>query len=179
LKADIDELIAAGRQTEAATALRRLITIEPGCHPAYRKLGVTCLRLGDLAAAERLLLEAARRMPDDPGAFDGLAETYGHLGEVAKARQAGRRALVLKDAAAPFHLGPPPAPPPRPGGTRLIAFSLFGAHPRYCETAILNAEAALELLPGWTCRVYADATVPLARVRGGGAHDCGQSAITH
>jgi hypothetical protein len=53
-----------------------------------------------------------------------------------------------------------PAAPSRPGGVRLIAFSLFGARPRYCETAILNATAASALLPGWICRFYADATVP-------------------
>lgn len=160
LKEEVDALIAAGRYAEAAEALRRLIAVEPDCHPALQKLGVCCLRTADLAAAERALLEAARRLPADPGAFDGLAETYGQLGDLTRARQAGRRALVLRDGAIPLRLGPPPAVPPRPGGAGLVAFSLFGDLPRYCETAVVNAAAVPALLPGWTCRFYADATVP-------------------
>jgi hypothetical protein len=160
IKAQIDELMAAGKQREAAQALLALIAVEPDCHPAYQKLGVAFLRLEEFRSAERYFLEAARRMPSGSDAFDGLAETYGNLGDAEQARQAGRRALVLKDASIPLILRPQRSMPRGPAAHGLIAFSLFGAHPRYCETAILNAAAIPGLLPGWVGRFYADATVP-------------------
>lgn len=43
---------------------------------------------------------------------------------------------------------------------RLIAYSLFGDQPIYCETMILNAEIAPSLYPGWILQVYHDASVP-------------------
>lgn len=42
----------------------------------------------------------------------------------------------------------------------IIAFSLFGQLPRYCETAVLNVTLAKEIYPAWTCRFYVDDTVP-------------------
>lgn len=42
----------------------------------------------------------------------------------------------------------------------IIAFSLFGANPRYCETSILNTKLAQEIYPEWTCRFYVDESVP-------------------
>ena len=156
----IEQWWAAGKYREAAHALQTLIADDPDCHRAYEKLGVAHLRLSNFRLAEHYLLEAARRTPHEPGAFDGLAETCGYLGNTELARQAGRRALVLKDASIPLALGPPPSVTSRLGGMRLIAFSLFGAHPRYCETAILNTTVMPALLPGWVCRFYVDPTVP-------------------
>lgn len=43
----------------------------------------------------------------------------------------------------------------------IIAFSLFGANPRYCETSILNIQLAKQIYPEWTCRFYVDDTVPV------------------
>lgn len=42
----------------------------------------------------------------------------------------------------------------------IICYSLFGNLPRYCETAILNAELAKKIYPEWTCRFYLDDSVP-------------------
>ncbi|HET7879940.1 MAG TPA: tetratricopeptide repeat protein [Acetobacteraceae bacterium] len=172
VQARIDALLVAGEYREAARALHGLIAAAPNCFPAYRKLGVACLRLQEYDAAEKHLLVAAQQMPGDPDTFDGLAEAYGYMNDVERARRAGRRALVLKDASIPLKHGPPPSVPARPGGTRLVAFSLFGGRPRYCETAILNAETVPRLLPGWICRYYVDDTVPaevLDRLRAAGA----------
>jgi hypothetical protein len=54
----------------------------------------------------------------------------------------------------------------------VIAFSLFGDQPRYCETAVLNVQAAHLLFPQWTCRFYLDGSVPehvLVRLEAAGA----------
>lgn len=42
----------------------------------------------------------------------------------------------------------------------IVAFSLFGANPAYCETAILNAQLTPEVYPGWEMWVFHDDTVP-------------------
>tara|TARA_R110002126_G_C10490983_1_gene504839 strand:- start:71727 stop:72437 length:711 start_codon:yes stop_codon:yes gene_type:complete len=37
---------------------------------------------------------------------------------------------------------------------KLITFSLWGNDPKYCVGAIRNAQLALKVYPGWTCRFY-------------------------
>ena len=44
--------------------------------------------------------------------------------------------------------------------TNVIAFSLFGNDPLYCETAILNAVAMPDVYPGWQMMLYHDDSVP-------------------
>ena len=53
----------------------------------------------------------------------------------------------------PTHKPAPFSPNPQ---ENIIAFSLFGANPRYCETSILNIKLAQEIYPEWTCRFYVD-----------------------
>ncbi|MFD2176848.1 hypothetical protein [Veronia pacifica] len=42
----------------------------------------------------------------------------------------------------------------------VVSFSLFGSNPKYCETAILNAEAMSDIYPDWIMQVFYDETVP-------------------
>jgi hypothetical protein len=61
---------------------------------------------------------------------------------------------------------------PCSGKKNIIAFSLYGDQPRYCETLIKNIETAKSLFPGWCCRVYLDNSVPQhvwQRLQGAGA----------
>jgi hypothetical protein len=51
-------------------------------------------------------------------------------------------------------------PPRRPSKLGVIAFSLYGASPRYTVGALRNAEMAKHVYPGWTLRFYVDDTVP-------------------
>jgi len=54
----------------------------------------------------------------------------------------------------------------------VIAFSLFGRDPKYCETAVLNVQEQPHVCPHWICRFYVDGSVPdhvIARLRAGGA----------
>jgi hypothetical protein len=103
--------------------------------------------------------------------FDGLAEAAGQLGKREDVREYGTASLRLKmqeaarepAAAAATCDGPVPPPPPFDPAARernLIAFSLFGRDPRYCEMAVLNVRAARTLFPQWTCRFYVDGSVP-------------------
>ncbi|HHZ95084.1 MAG TPA: hypothetical protein EYN67_05890 [Flavobacteriales bacterium] len=43
---------------------------------------------------------------------------------------------------------------------KIISFSLWGDDPIYLVGAIRNAELALEIYPGWTCRYYIGSCVP-------------------
>lgn len=43
----------------------------------------------------------------------------------------------------------------------IIAYSLFGQSPRYCETAVINSQLAPLIYPEWTCRFYVNDSVPL------------------
>ncbi|MGU7816127.1 tetratricopeptide repeat protein [Burkholderia sp. AW49-1] len=97
--------------------------------------------------------------------LDGLAEVCGWLGKHDELRRHGHRSLTEADAQ--FRDGrrwPLPAVPPRfdpeARARNVIAYSLYGANPRYCETAVMNARVAHALYPAWTCRVYLDASVP-------------------
>ncbi len=94
-----------------------------------------------------------------------LSATLGALDRLDEAHEYGTRSLCLKDAIArgpAFDLSRVPVPPFDPADPRrnIIAFSLFGADPRYTEGAILNARAARFIYLGWTCRFYIDDSVP-------------------
>ncbi len=42
----------------------------------------------------------------------------------------------------------------------IISFSLFGNLPKYCESAVINAQTAKKLYPDWICRFYVAQDVP-------------------
>ncbi|MCO5066142.1 MAG: hypothetical protein M9924_17250 [Rhizobiaceae bacterium] len=95
--------------------------------------------------------------------FDLMAEICGALGKQDEMRANGSASLALRDSivAAEPRYPLPEGPPPRIRGKgQVIAYSLFGASPRYCEVAIMNCVAAARLLPDWRCRFYCDETVP-------------------
>jgi tetratricopeptide (TPR) repeat protein len=98
--------------------------------------------------------------------LDGLTELCGHMGKTDEMRTYGLESLNRSDAiygAGPSEAIPENAPPvfdaSRPT-ENFIAYSLFGANPRYCEPAVENAVVTREVFKGWTCRVYLDASVP-------------------
>ena len=43
---------------------------------------------------------------------------------------------------------------------KVIAFSLWGEDPKYCDGAVANAKLAQELFPDWQCRFYLGRSVP-------------------
>ena len=99
--------------------------------------------------------------------LDGLAEVCGWLGKEQELQRIGCLSLkradqeVLEQAAAIVHqpqkrLNFNPAQPKR----NIISFSLFGAQPKYCESAVLNVQVATELFPNWRCRFYLAEDVP-------------------
>jgi len=92
-----------------------------------------------------------------------MSEINASMGRRSDARDWGRRALDLKDAAAPAVSQPRAIlhsfDPERPE-RNIIAFSLFGADNRYLHGALRNAVVARHLYPGWTPRFHVDESVP-------------------
>ena len=57
-------------------------------------------------------------------------------------------------------------------GKKVIAFSLYGKHPKYTKGAVANARHANRAYPGWVCRFYVADDVPkgiVSRLRTHGA----------
>lgn len=163
--------LGAGQHAQGRRLAEQALRLSPGNPTVLADYALCLMRTGDYEAAYRVyrdveaLPEAARA---HAGAtwLDGLAEVCGWLGKHDELRQYGLRSLRRADA----HVAPtrrwrvPQRPPPPFDATRpdanVIAYSVFGDNPRYCEPVVLNARLTRELFPGWTCRVYLDASVP-------------------
>jgi hypothetical protein len=110
--------------------------------------------------------------------LDGLAEVCGWLDRPDDVRRYGMESLEQADARlgqGPAMAIPACAPPAfevdHPE-RNIIAYTLFGDSPRYCEPAVKNVEVAADLFAQWRCRVYLDDTVPAdiqRRLRDAGA----------
>ena len=144
------------------------LALAPGHPVVLGDLALCYMRTGQLEAARLAYLAAVTAAPGAENILDGLAECCGAMGLAEEVRRYGHAALAAKAASVADRPGSPlPAACPPPFDdlqpTRnLLSFSLFGASPHYCETAILNVQAAAHLLPGWRCRFHVDTTVPQA-----------------
>lgn len=99
--------------------------------------------------------------------LDGLAEVCGWLGLREDTRRYGKQSLERssdRHSHGPHHPltdNPPKFQHGQPQ-RNIIAFTLFGDSPRYCESAVANVLVAKELFPHWRCRIYLDDSVPLS-----------------
>lgn len=188
LGAEVQRLSAAGAHAQALTVAQQALRLAPGHPVVMGDLALCHMRLGRPAQALPLYEAAVRAAPGNENLLDGLTECCGHLQRPADVRRHGQAALQLKHAQTAKVSGLPlPAAVPMPFDTaapqrHVIAFSLFGAQPRYGETAVLNLAAARTHLPGWQCRFYVDDSVPAdvrRRLAEGGAQliDMPQHAV--
>lgn len=141
------------------------LTLLPDHPQILGDLALCHMRLGRFNNSKLLYETAISKKPDDANLYDGLTELYGLLGDKESAKESGRKALELKanvDNLKPAWKIPRTRPVRLSSDTsrNVIAFSLFGSNPRYCETAILNVEKAKSLFPNWKCRFYLNKTVP-------------------
>ena len=159
-------LFGLGDLQACASILGAILKKFPNDVDALENLGVILRKTGRFREALVNLEKAHARDPRRPNLLDALAHTYGNLGQLEKAREFGEKSLNLKAETAgrnaPVYPLPSAAPPPfdpaRP--TRnVIAFSLWGAQPRYLHGALRNARLAPDIYPGWTCRFYCDESV--------------------
>ncbi|MDO4450173.1 MAG: tetratricopeptide repeat protein [Moraxella sp.] len=107
--------------------------------------------------------------PDQPKytIYDTLVSVCGQLNRNEEAYFYAKKSMADKKKSALQHK-PLPLPLPtlphkglHPDKSKnIIAYSLFGANPRYCEVAVINATLAPHIYPEWTCRFYVDDSVP-------------------
>jgi hypothetical protein len=165
---EVRTLCGRAEFARALTVAEQALAMAPGHPRVLGDIALCRMRLGQVDLARQAYLQSLRADPEDVNVLDGLSEACGLLGLTDETRQYGRAALTLKAAQVagqPAWPLPDRAPPEfhaSQPGANVIAFSLFGGKPRYCETAVLNVHEARRLLPGWTCRFYCDESVPLA-----------------
>ncbi|MEO5577593.1 MAG: tetratricopeptide repeat protein [Sphingomicrobium sp.] len=100
----------------------------------------------------------------DTSAYDALAVSCWAMGDPIRARMFGTLALNEKDLMTKDRRGSLALVEVRDiaAKRKVIAFSLFGSHPRYLRGALHNVLAARSLFPGWTCRFIVDDSVDAA-----------------
>lgn len=147
-----------------------VLSITPENPTIMSDYALTLMRTGDHQQAYALylhMLDTCHKTPYSGNWMDGLTEVCGILGKTAEVRQYGYQSLVQADnhfSKGMKYIYPEKCPPvfnPDNNGQNIIAFSLYGDSPKYCETLIKNAEIRAELYPEWTCRVYHDNSVPV------------------
>lgn len=159
----------AGQAPGAVAALAAALAHEPSSYTACYNLGVAAFTAGWPDTAQRAFAHAFALRPTDLAAAEYRVAVLHAAHRLDEAADAGAALLDIKDAlatAAGHTLPASPAPDhtgrtDRTGRTRrIIAFSLWGDRREYTQGAVENVRLAAEFYPGWTCRVYHDATVP-------------------
>ncbi|MBF5003221.1 tetratricopeptide repeat protein [Diaphorobacter caeni] len=145
----------------------------PGRAPVLMDLAYSALRCGLHEEALRHYRKAieASGASVNTNIYDGLAEVCHYLKNEEELRKYAGLALQSKrdqvagEPRVASIEGAPPAFDPGKRSENVIAYSLFGGLPRYCETSLINVDLAKDIYPEWTCRFYVDDTVPAAVVQ--------------
>jgi tetratricopeptide (TPR) repeat protein len=154
----LDEGIAA--LTEAAERF-------PDNAQVWENLGVFLLGAGQIAASIERTEKAIALGTTSPNVYDCLCDAYSQIGRFDEASAAGRQALEAKDRmfARRETLANIPTTMPQPfnplaPNENVIAYCLWGGDHRYLVPLLENTRLAPHIFPGWTMRLYHDATVP-------------------
>lgn len=162
---------AMAQQDYSAARLccEKALSMMPGNMSVFSDYALCLLREGKHAAsynAYRQIYQSPQRANASATWLDGLTEVCGWLGKTDELRRYGNESLTSADNALKdckkWELSQTPVKPfdASHPEKNVIAYSLYGDQPRYCETLIENASLARELYPAWTCRVYLDNSVP-------------------
>ncbi len=141
------------------------ITAHPQVAQAWSDVAACCLHLQQWDEA---IMHATRALAGDPtilSAIDALSHAYQNKSDLQKTREFGHLALVKRDGMFGQKTYKTWTAGPVPGlsadrSRNIIAFSLFGSNPKYCEPGVLNVMDQSLIYPDWTCRFYVDETVP-------------------
>jgi len=92
-------LLKLGKITEAKPILEKTIRLEPRFSKPHEDLGMLCLHEGDSKRAVQYFNEAIRLDGSQAGAYAGLAQALGRLGEDEAASEARKRHMELSPIA--------------------------------------------------------------------------------
>lgn len=167
LAANFRQAMAGQDYPLARQCCEKVLMMMPGNMTVLSDLALTLMREGNYRKAYKTYqrIEASpQRAQASETWLDGLAEVCGWLGKKEELQHYGHRSLQAADDkfrhGQRWPLGPVKPFNPQAREKNIIAFSLYGAQPRYCETLVKNIAAAADLYPHWTCRVYLDDSVP-------------------
>lgn len=160
---------AAGRMDDSIAALRDGERAFPEAAEVHENLAVVLLLTNQPAAAMEAAERALARGSTSPNVFDCLCDAANRIGRRDLAVRYGRQALEAKDAlfgrrtkVADVPSALPPAFDPTHPAENVIAYCLWGEDPTYQVPLLENARIVGHLFPGWSIRVYHDASVPPA-----------------
>jgi tetratricopeptide (TPR) repeat protein len=102
---------------------------------------------------------------DNPDVCDLACAIYTAKGDGENAKRYGEWSLLAKDRNAKVPAGlalvkPEARPSSHAAGVNVVAFSLWGQHPRYLRSALRNAMVMGDIYPAWHMRVYCGDDVP-------------------
>lgn len=155
------KLSMAGDFINAKKAAMLVLKSSPKDAATYAELAYFDFQLRKHEDAVKWGLKALSLEPENLPALIAVASAYGAMDDRERTRRYGHMALAIRDRAISEVASVRKPGAPRAGGTKkLIAFSLFGDNPKYCEPAVINALKLPSLYPDWIGRFYVDATVP-------------------
>jgi hypothetical protein len=129
-----------------------------------KNIGIIARQLRDRDHAIDFFLREEKHFSNKFEFYDVLAHNSGAFGDTAAVRKFGTRSLELKHARYGSGIERPMLPPIPPfqndPNRNVIAFSLFGAEPRYVQPLLVSADLRPHLYPLWTIRIYVDNSVP-------------------
>ena len=166
IKARFRQCCAEGDYAQARRIAEEVMRQYPQEASAWSNAAMCSAYLGDWDQAIAYGQQAHRLGdPEMFTALDALSHSYAVKGDLAQARHYGHLALTTRDERFGHQrfCDWPVAPPPvfaKDRARNVIAFSLFGDNPKYCESGLLNVVDQPALYPDWTCRFYVDDTVP-------------------
>lgn len=146
--------------------LRDSLAHFPGNPALHENLGVCLLTSGQFEASVAACRQALALGSTSPNVHDCLCDALHRQGLVEEALEAGRKSLEAKDLrfggrapVARIPTGPPPPFNPGNPAENVIAYSLWGAEPRYLVPLLESVCILPHLFPAWSIRVFHDATV--------------------
>jgi len=169
LSAGFKKAMQLGDYPAAKNYCENVLAIMPDNNHVLADYGLACMRNGDYQQSYDIYVNLYQKsdVSAHPGNWlDGLAEVCGWLGKEEELAFFGNLSLTLADAGYrdgavyPAIQMSPPKFVATQQDKNVIAFSLYGANPKYTETLVKNVEVAKDLYRDWTCRVYFNNSVP-------------------
>jgi tetratricopeptide (TPR) repeat protein len=148
----------------AFALIGELVRVQPDNARLQRQMIITLNNMKRYEEAIPLAARFAEQHGEDLAILDVLKVANFYTGKVAEAVRYGQRGIELRDVAAcrlPRNMIFR-EPTSAPSGPNVISFSLWGAQPFYNYGAMINLVLSRSIYPGWSCRFYVGADVPLA-----------------
>src|ERR1700722_18878889 len=148
----------------AFALIDELVRVQPDNARLQRQMIITLNNMKRYEEAIPLAARFAEQHGEDLAVLDVLKVATFYTGKVVEAVRYGQRGIEIRDAEAcrlprDITLSEPSSPPE---GGNVISFSLWGAQPFYSYGAMINLVLSRSIYPGWSCRFYVGADVPLA-----------------